>query len=102
MHRAVCLAAAAIVLAISSTGSAQTSLKGSELALQSDGTPDGKLDRNGYVGTYIRVEKAGDVEITVKASGTGNPRPHLTTTVADDAISTELAQAASATKLKTR
>ena len=103
MNRAVCLAVAAVVLAVSSAGSAQTSLKGSELALQSDGTPDGKLERNGYVGTYIRVDKAGDVEIVVKASGTVNngARPRLTVAVADDAVSTDLDANANA-RLKTR
>jgi hypothetical protein len=50
-------------------------IDGASLALKSGGEKSEKcwtLSRNGFVGTFIRVAKAGDVEITVEAAGDPN------------------------------
>src|SRR5688572_11717212 len=47
-------------------------IDGADLALKSGGLKSDKcwtLASNGFVGTYIRVDKAADVQITVEASG---------------------------------
>jgi GH35 family endo-1,4-beta-xylanase len=65
---------------------AQT-LSGSSLALRSvgSGAGDWTLNRNGYVGTYIRLALPGSVSIGVNASGTaaGGINPHMNIVIAD-------------------
>jgi GH35 family endo-1,4-beta-xylanase len=80
--------AVATVLISASVAIAQTSLTGAELAVQSDGTPDGKLERNGYVGTFIRVPTDADVTIKARASGTSadGTAASLSLSVADDSV----------------
>jgi GH35 family endo-1,4-beta-xylanase len=60
------------------------------LAFRSTGTPSPRgwvLAENGYVGTFLRVEKAGVVTVTVQASGHEDKlRPELEIAVADNVV----------------
>lgn len=96
MKRSISFAALVTVLSITGAAPAQSSLKGSEFALQSDNTPDGKLEKNGYLGTFIRVESAGDVELIAKVHGTaaGGP-PRCTMSVCDSSASLDVRDEAS-------
>jgi GH35 family endo-1,4-beta-xylanase len=83
-------------------GCAQTTLMGKDLAVQSDGTPDGKLERNGYVGTFIRVPADGDVTITVRVAGTSSDAtaPSLSLLVANDSLAVATANGEATSRLK--
>ncbi len=77
-----------LVGGISSPAWAQTTIDGSNLALQSSGAASGSgwtLSSNGYVGTYIDLSQAGAVTFTVDASGTtsGGLNPDMTISIAN-------------------
>lgn len=101
MKRTICVSA--VVAICASIASAQTSLTGAELAVQSDGTPDGKLERNGYVGTFIRVPTDADVAIAATATGTSADATaaSLSVFIANDAIISEVNQKTKTLRLGT-
>jgi len=87
---------------ISTPAWAQTTLNGTSLALQSQGTQSGTsytlgagtnvsgiTNLDGYVGTYVDLSQAAPVTFTVNADGTtsGGLAPDMTVVVADDSNS---------------
>jgi GH35 family endo-1,4-beta-xylanase len=74
-----------IMLTALSTAQAET-IKGKDLALRSTGRASGDgwtLDRNGYVGTYVRLDSAGKVDVRIERAGGADAKTNIV--VADEA-----------------
>jgi GH35 family endo-1,4-beta-xylanase len=81
----VCWASA---MCVTQVVDSQTNLVGNSLTYRSTGTSSGSdwiLDRNGYVGTYIKLDEPGSVTVNVSAAGTasGGIDPHMNIVLAD-------------------
>src|SRR5437868_5021427 len=86
------LAAVAELVLLISPAFAQTTLNGSSLVYRSTGSSSGtawSLDRDGYVGTYIKLSAPGNVTVKVNATGTasGGVNPHMAVAIADTSAS---------------
>jgi Glycosyl hydrolase family 10 len=85
---AICIPACTAIDQAANHAAPTAALPGSALALRSSGSAsaDGSwtLTSNGFVGTYLKLDAAGDVNVSVVASGTGAQKPHFNIVVDDD------------------
>ncbi|MDB5327772.1 MAG: uncharacterized protein JWM57_3341 [Phycisphaerales bacterium] len=82
------LAGAFVVLAIARPVAADTTVTAANLPLKSSGSASGSswnLSTNGYLGTYVRLDKSGTLKLTMNALGTSSKgvAPDLTLAIAD-------------------
>ncbi len=95
------LAAGLILVLCAPAARAQTTINGNALAMRSSGSSNLSswvLNDNGYVGTYVTLPTAGNVTITVNASGTsfGGVAPRMNISVADSLIGFDVAAGSAA------